>query len=174
MAQNIARALSRFVQDSPIALTLASPGFDDCPLVEVNAAFTRLTGYNAEYAVGRNCRFLQGRETEAGARGVLRDALARRQEAIVPITNYRRDGSRFRNLVFVFPIVDRQGDLLYLLGSQYDITMPKRLVSPLEHGQLLDEAISLSNARLEASDNVRIQVPNELVGAVSNVLSRLP
>ncbi|MEL6297784.1 MAG: PAS domain-containing protein [Pseudomonadota bacterium] len=156
----ISKTLARFVRESPIALTLASPGFDDCPLVLVNDAFSRLTGYPADYALGRNCRFLQGSQTEPEARDKLRVAIENQTEAIVPITNYRRDGSKFRNLVFVFPVFGPGGKMLYMMGSQYDVTAPSRTISPREYGQILDETISISNPLLATEEDLHIDFGN--------------
>ncbi|MEO1794463.1 MAG: PAS domain-containing protein [Pseudomonadota bacterium] len=167
---SISKTLSRFVRESPIALTLASPSFDDCPLVLVNAAFSKLTGYSEEYALGRNCRFLQGSGTEQAAKERLRNSIGAERDIIVPITNYRRDGTKFRNLVFVFPIFDTHGTLLYMMGSQYDITAPTRALSPLEYGEVLDEAISLSNPMLANEDHLLIRSNSRLAEAVSEAL----
>lgn len=169
--QTISRTLARFLHESPIALTLASPSFDDCPLVLVNDAFTKLTGYHADFALGRNCRFLQGADSEVDARRQLRTSIEQHSDVIVPITNYRRDGSRFRNLVFVFPIFDATGTLLYMMGSQYDVTAPSRDVSPSEYGQILDEVISLQNPILSSHDQLRIQSNTRLADAVAQVLN---
>ena len=168
----ISQTLSRFLRDSPIALTLASPGFEDCPLVQVNSAFEKLTGYDSEFAVGRNCRFLQGSDTELHARAALRKTIAEAREAVVPITNYRRDGTKFRNLVFVFPILDADGRLLYMLGSQYDVTAPRRAVSPHEYAQMLDEVISLSNPMLSNSAELEIRHSMACADAVTEALER--
>ena len=43
----------------------ATRGLPDNPLVWVNPAFTRITGYTFEEAAGHNCRFLQGRPPTA-------------------------------------------------------------------------------------------------------------
>ncbi|MEO0729604.1 MAG: PAS domain-containing protein [Pseudomonadota bacterium] len=169
----ISKTLSRFVRESPIALTLASPSFDDCPLVLVNEAFTKLTGYGDDYALGRNCRFLQGAETETAPKHRLRDSIGAERDVIVTITNYRRDGSKFRNLVFVFPIFDTSGTLLYMMGSQYDITAPTRAVSPFEYGQMLDETISLTNPILADQDHLTIRSNTQLADAVAKALEGL-
>lgn len=137
----------------------------------VNDAFTQLTGYTADYALGRNCRFLQGPETEIEARQELRQSIDNAADVIVPITNYRRDGTRFRNLVFVFPISDADGRLLYMMGSQYDVTLPTRAVSPREYGEILDEVISIQNPILASRDQLNIrQSKTKLAEAVAAVL----
>ena len=50
------------------------------PLVYVNAAFCDITGYSKAEAHGRNCRFLQGPETELAAVAALVDAQRRGAE----------------------------------------------------------------------------------------------
>ena len=168
---NLSNTLARFIRESPIALTLASPSFDDMPLVLANRAFSELTGYASEDVIGRNCRFLQGPATEETARAEMRQAIAQGRETVVPVTNYRRDGSRFRNLVFIFPIFDAGGQLLYVMGSQYDISAPRRTVSPREYGDILEETINLSNPHLSNNDNVRIATQSRLAEVVAQVLA---
>ena len=45
-------------------ITIADPNLPDCPLMYVNEAFCRMTGYDQDEILGRNCRFLQGPETD--------------------------------------------------------------------------------------------------------------
>jgi len=62
----------------------------DNPLIYVNAGFERLTGYSADEVMGRNCRFLQGAETDTVALGHLRAALREQREIKVQLLNYRK------------------------------------------------------------------------------------
>ena len=48
-------------------ITIADPNLPDCPLMYVNEAFCRMTGYDQDEILGRNCRFLQGPETDKAA-----------------------------------------------------------------------------------------------------------
>ena len=112
-----------------MAICISDPHQDDCPLVYVNRAFTEVTGYTYADAVGRNCRFLQGRETDPAAVEKLREAIAASEDAIVEVLNYRKDGAPFWNAVQIAPIYDAEGKLAYLYGSQWDIS---RLVAERE------------------------------------------
>ncbi|MEM7497365.1 MAG: PAS domain-containing protein [Pseudomonadota bacterium] len=109
-------ALSRL----PLALSLANPRLDDVPIVYVNVAFEQLTGYPPQDVVGRNCRFLQGDNTEDEARAKLRRAIERGEDAEVEITNYRKDGSAFRNALSISPIRDDDDEVVLFLGTQRD------------------------------------------------------
>ena len=62
---------------SPIASVVTDARSPDNPIVAVNRAFCELTGYREDEALGRNCRFLAGPETEPDARETLRHAVDR-------------------------------------------------------------------------------------------------
>ena len=73
------------------------------PLVYVNPGFERMTGYRADEVLGRNCRFLQGRETDADAIAEVRAAIAERRETAVEVLNYKKNGAAFWNALFISP-----------------------------------------------------------------------
>jgi PAS domain S-box-containing protein len=107
---------------SSTAFLITDPDLPDNPIVAVNAAFCRLTGYSAEQAQGRNCRLLQGLASNEGAVAQLRDAVSRAAPASVSVINYRADGLPFLNAVTVSPIHDEAGALAFFLGSQVDVS----------------------------------------------------
>lgn len=104
-----------FVRNNPV--TFADPLQKDCPLIYVNDAFTELTGYQNEDALGRNCRFLQGPKTDTTAVRSLRDDLDHYQAGISCVLNYRKDGSTFHNMLFVEPL-HLCGEKRVLMGVQ--------------------------------------------------------
>ncbi|WP_019135604.1 SpoIIE family protein phosphatase [Cellulomonas massiliensis] len=110
------------ITHSDLPFTVSDPRLPDDPLVWVNAAFTRLTGYSAQDALGRNCRFLQGPGTDRGAaRGLLGELQAGRTGAAV-LLNYRRDGTPFWNQVVASPVRDADGRITHHVGIQADVS----------------------------------------------------
>jgi diguanylate cyclase (GGDEF)-like protein len=85
----------------------------------VNPAFTTLTGYEPEEAVGRNCRFLQGSDTDRETVCEIRDALAAGRSIRREILNYRKDGEPFWNDLMIDPIHDDEGVLIGFVGVQF-------------------------------------------------------
>lgn len=104
------------------SFSLASATEPDLPLTWVNPAFTATTGYPAEEAVGRNCRFLQGSDTDQHQVAVLRDALHAGQDATVVMLNYRKDGTAFWNQIAISPILNGAGTVTHFVGVQTDVT----------------------------------------------------
>lgn len=108
---------------SGIALSLSTAD-GDAPLVMVNDAFCRLTGYEADEVVGRNCRFLQGEETTEEQHRALHDFIANdsKESGRFPVINYTKAGHPFLNVVFMSRLRDRAGATQFILASQFDLT----------------------------------------------------
>jgi len=131
--------LERAVDQADVGITIADARADDHPLSYVNEGFARLTGYPVEDAVGRNCRFLQGADTDPSTVAALREAIANGESASVDVLNYRADGEPFWNHLDISPVFD-DGELTHYFGFQRDVTERKRLA-----GELREQ-----NERLEA------------------------
>jgi len=128
---------------SRIAMILTNPRLDDNPIVYVNRAFEKLTGYTSEMAVGRNCRFLQGDSRQEEKAGALREAIKQRQELGIILTNERANGEPFENALLISPIEDEStGEVAYFIGLQAEVGADKQaerleefenVVSELQH-----------------------------------------
>jgi PAS domain S-box-containing protein len=109
------------VKRTPVGIVLADARADDLPITFVNDAFQRMTLYSRDFAVGRNCRFLQGEDTEPDALEALREGLASETEFQVTLTNYKADGTPFRNQVLISPVFDKDGGLSAYFAVQREI-----------------------------------------------------
>lgn len=105
-----------------MAVCLTDPYRGDNPMVFVNPAFCTLTGYPSEELVGRNCRLLQGPDTDGKTVAVLREAIAEEEVVVVDLLNYRKDGSAFWNALHIGPIHDANGELQFFFGSQWNVS----------------------------------------------------
>ncbi|WP_294641749.1 PAS domain-containing protein [uncultured Aureimonas sp.] len=111
------------VERTRMPMIITDPQQTDNPIVMANAAFLELTGYTAAEVIGRNCRFLQGPETDPDDVDAIREALASGAEHFeLEVPNYRRDGSTFRNQLAVSRVTGEGGELLYYFASQKDVT----------------------------------------------------
>ncbi|MEM8823801.1 MAG: PAS domain-containing protein [Pseudomonadota bacterium] len=104
-----------------VAMVLTDPRAEDNPIVYVNAAFERTTGYARSAVVGRNCRFLQGEKTDKASVDRLRDAIETGRDVTVDILNYRADGKPFLNRLIIAPITDADDEVIYFLGIQKEV-----------------------------------------------------
>jgi PAS domain S-box-containing protein len=109
------------IENSPIASVVSNPRLPDNPLVAVNDAFLQLTGYDRDFIIGRNCRFLAGEATKPWLTEEIRRGLRQQKSVLVEILNYKKDGTPFQNAVLVAPLFDELGELEYFLGSQVEI-----------------------------------------------------
>lgn len=109
-------------------MLITDPNQADNPIVFVNDAFAKLTGYSREETLGRNCRFLQGPGTNSEDIDRIRTAIAERQPIEIELLNYKKDGGVFWNRVLISPVFDR-GELTYFFASQLDVTR-ERLGDP--------------------------------------------
>ncbi len=109
------------IEASPIAAVISNPRLPDNPIVACNAAFVELTGYGREEIIGRNCRFLAGKDTEPALTDSLRAGIRAGEPVMAEILNYKKDGTPFRNALMIAPIFDSSGALEYFLGSQVEI-----------------------------------------------------
>ncbi len=98
----------------------------DNPIIYCNPAFTEITGYARDEVIGRNCRFLQGSDTDAKAVDRIRQSIRNGQEVRVVLKNYRKDGSLFWNDLTISPVRDASGIVTHFIGVQTDITERKQ------------------------------------------------
>lgn len=104
-----------------MSFVISNPWCADNPMIYVSEEFEAQTGYTPEEALGQNCRFLQGPDTNPKAVEAIRAALAARTAFTIEILNYRKSGEPFVNQLRIRPLFDNAGELLYFVGVQNPI-----------------------------------------------------
>ncbi len=120
------RIFERAVTASTNSIVITDPSQPDDPLVYVNPAFERTTGYAAEETLGRNCRFLQGKDRDQPAIEEVRTAVREGRHCTAVLRNYRKDGTLFYNELSVYPVRDENDRVVNFVGVQNDITERRR------------------------------------------------
>nr|AML79333.1 putative LOV domain-containing protein [Mapania palustris] len=122
---------------------ITDPRLPDNPIIFASDSFLELTEYTREEILGRNCRFLQGPETDQGTVAKIRDAIREQRQITVQLINYTKSGKKFWNLFHLQPMRDQKGELQYFIGVQLD---GSDHVEPLRNR--LSERTELQSAKL--------------------------
>jgi phosphoserine phosphatase RsbU/P len=126
-------------------ITIADARLPARPLIYANHGFERLTGYPVNEVLGRNCRFLQGRDSDPTAVAEIRAAIAGQRECLVEILNYRRDGSSFWNRLSITPVRNGAGIVTHYIGIQSDVTARRQAEDGLRRAKAaLDHDLKLA------------------------------
>ena len=143
------RLRDRAVEASVNPILIVSATDPDMPVVYVNGAFERVTGYSRDEVIGRNCRLLQGEDRDQPELDKIRRAVVEQVDGQALLRNYRKDGSLFWNNLYVTPVRDPLSNrTTHFVGVQYDVTEIKRYQDELEHQANHDALTGLANRNL--------------------------
>ena len=152
------------VRATRIPVTFTNPRLTDNPIVFVNDAFCRLTGYSRDAIIGRNCRFLQGPDTDAGSIGRIRAAVHAGEAIELDIRNYRADATPFWSRLSIAPVRDTAGQLAYFVANQLDVTIEReRLVGLESHNAALIAELS-DWLRAQEESQARLRFATQAAG----------
>lgn len=161
----------RAIESSANAIMIANlvqPGF---PIEYVNAAFTRITGYDAQEALGRPVNFMTAADDWQGGLQTLRAALHERREAHAVLRSYRKDGSQFWNEVYLSPVREADGPPQHFIAIFSDVTEARNDAEQLAHQAQFDALTGLANRSLLCDRlNQAIAVAERGAGAITVAL----
>ena len=119
-------------------------------IIDVNSAFTRITGYQPEEALGQSPRILKsGRQDRAFYDVMWRDLLLQGHWS-GEIWNRRKDGEVYAELLTISSVKDAEGAVQQYVALFADITEIKAHQSQLEHIAHFDALTNLPNRVLLA------------------------
>ncbi|KYC39618.1 histidine kinase [Scytonema hofmannii PCC 7110] len=154
-----------------IVITTASP---DYALVYVNSGFENLTGYSAAEVIGKNCRFLQGDETNQPGLLELRQALRKGKECKVVVRNFRKDGTGFWNELKISPVYDAAGNLTNFIGVITDISERLATEQALAVAKEAAEQGSKAKSAFLANMSHELRTPLNAILGFSQLMLRSP
>ncbi|GAA0571628.1 diguanylate cyclase domain-containing protein [Caenispirillum bisanense] len=167
-SQAALRLRNRAIEASSQGIIIVDAQAEGMPILYTNPAFTEITGFSAEEAAGRNCRFLHGDDGDQPGLAEIRAAIAERREGIGVIRNFRKNGSAFWNELMVAPVFDSRQQLTHYVGVQRDITL--RRAAEEERDAALAETRAV-NRRLQREQDFTNAVLRT-VGALVAVVDR--
>lgn len=101
---------------------VSDPKLPDNPIVFASRGFYQLTGYSPQEVIGRNCRFLQGPDTDPDTVSLIRTGIENGEDTAVCLINYKKDGSPFWNQFFVAPLRGSDGGVVNYIGVQCEVS----------------------------------------------------
>jgi two-component system cell cycle response regulator len=159
MTYNQTKIRARALDYSNQGIVITDPNQPDNPIVDVNEAFTKMTGYTPEDILGKNCRFMQANETDNPYIDELRAAIAERKSCTVLLKNFRKDGTMFWNELSVSPVFDDAKELIYFIGIQQDVTDEQDLIQELK----------VTNEQLESINKMMVDRELKMVALKSEI-----
>ncbi|QTE31224.1 SpoIIE family protein phosphatase [Pengzhenrongella sicca] len=120
--QALGEVRDRALRATDVSFVITDAADPDTPIVWVNDAFTRTTGYTSAEVIGRNPALLRGPATDRAVTAELNEALAQERAGSATVLNYRKDGEPFWNQVSVAPVRDAAGTVTHWVGVQVDVT----------------------------------------------------
>jgi len=121
-------------EERELSAVITDPRLEDNPIVFANDAFVRLTGYGRKEILGRNCRFLQGNDTNPETVRALHDAIGQGRAITVDLLNYKKDGTPFWNRLRIRPMFAKGGEIENFVGLQNPIDASERSTGPIRGG----------------------------------------
>jgi PAS domain S-box-containing protein len=163
-AEAAERLRNRALGAAQSGIVITDPTLPDHPIVDINPAFARLTGYARDEVIGRNCRFLQGPDTDPAAVKRLREAITHGRDTVETLLNYRRDGTPFWNNLSLAAVHDGSGALTHFVGVLNDIT------DRVQHEQALRSALAAAEAGNESKTHFLAMMSHELRTPLQSII----
>jgi PAS domain S-box-containing protein len=168
------RRRKQAVDAAPIGVSLSDPNQEDNPLIYVNDAFVEITGYSRDDVLGKNCRCLQGENTDPDQVAIIREAIQAQKPVSIDLRNYRKDGTEFWNHLEIAPVKNDTGEVINYIGFQQDVTGRKQRQEQLG---VLDRVLRHNlrndmNVIRGQAETIQAKTSNEIAGAARVIMDK--
>ncbi|MEO8841012.1 MAG: PAS domain-containing protein, partial [Kofleriaceae bacterium] len=153
-AEDELRMRERAIEAVSQGIIITDASKPDHPIVYASPSFCRLTGYERDEVLGRNCRFLQGPGTDPAPLAELRNAIRAGQPCTVELLNFRKGGIPFWNNVAISPVKDSDGRVVSFVGVQTDVTARRQLEAQYLQAQKMEAVGRLAGGVAHDFNNV--------------------
>lgn len=162
------------VRATRMPMVITDPSEPDNPIVFCNEAFQTLTGYDRDEIIGRNCRFLQGPETSRDDVARVRTAIEAQTDIAVDLLNYRKDGTPFWNALYLSPVRNDAGEVVFFFASQLDVTDRVQAQTMIaEQKMAVEREVAARTADLKAALEAKTLLLHEVDHRVKNNLTMI-
>jgi PAS domain S-box-containing protein len=170
-AASNSRLLAAAVEGAPVAYAMTDALRPDMPLVYVNEHFIALTGYQPSEVIGRNCRILQGPQTDSRDVDRIREAIRHAQPLYIELLNYRKDGQTFWNGVLLRPIRTASGTVTHFVATLRDMSERRHTEESLERSARLHRLLveASGGMTLFAGPDGQLRAPLPELGAYTGL-----
>ena len=102
-----------------VMITLATKAL---PIIYVNEAFTKMSGYTSEEVIGKSPKILQGTKTDSAQLNHVREALANWKPSEATVLNYRKNGEEFWINFSISPVFNDVNEVTHWISIERDVT----------------------------------------------------
>jgi PAS domain S-box-containing protein len=148
----------RAMNTAPVGITIARAQETDNPLIYVNDGFLEITGYTRDEIIGKDCRLLQGEDTDPEPVEEIREAIQEERNITTQLLNYRKNGEPFWNRLSISPIRNHDGTVTHYVGIQEDVTVEKQQEAKLRRARIMSAVGDMSAGLMHEINN-----PNAVV-----------